>query len=236
MCMLFVKPENFTLPENHFNSLWDYNPDGLSIYNFAEKRIFQTLDINKAKSYLDDNHDVQLVVHFRLGTSGKKSLDQLHGWDILNKKYKFFHNGILKTFKGNKELSDTQQLVNMFNTMPDLTIQDVVNYLEQFETTGRFLIVDVSNNSVIRPNCAEWHDVINIDGTEIQYSNDYAIDWSLINGDIDQYLFDHDEGDESSMMELDYLIHNGTTKELIDYITVNPSAAAYYLKSEVAQW
>lgn len=252
MCMLFIKPSELTLPSVYVESLWDNNSDGLSTYNVKSKELFQTLDYDEALQHLNDNHDNELIVHFRFGTSGKKSLSQLHGWEILNGKYRFFHNGVLSTFKGNKELSDTQQLIQMFNTFKDCTLDKIISYLETFEQNSRFLIVEIETGKIIKPNCAKWNNPINIDGVSLQFSNSYAIDWYLLQDDghlqkpfkqpmydsfYSPFINDQDDFTDAEydlMMELEFLIQEGTTKELTDFITVNPEVAAFLLKRDLA--
>ena len=250
MCMLFVKPSNFTLPKPYFDSLKDHNGDGVSCYDLETGELFQTLNYDKAHQYLVDNHKSNLIVHFRYGTSGEKSLSQLHGWKILNGRYSFFHNGMLSTFKGDKEkgLSDTQEFVQMVNTWEGVNIEDVVLYLEEFEKGSRFLIVDNETKKIITPNCAIWQRKINIEGTDIRFSNNYAIDWHLLqdNGHLktkfnpDQYDLltgycdeeDLTDAENDMLAELSFIVQGSSLKDLIDFVTVNPEIAALYLKRD----
>lgn len=249
MCMLFIKPKNLTLPKAYFDSLREQNNDGVSCYDLETGEIFKTLDYDEAYRYLNDNHDSHLVVHFRFGTSGKKSIHQLHGWKILNDKYTFFHNGVLNTFKGDVKLglSDTQQLVKMFNHCSGITIDEVVNYLETYEKTSRFLIIDNETKSVIKPKCAQWANPIKIEGVEVQFSNTYAIDWYLqqddghlvksnkkYNSGFNSYDDENDytEAESDMINELEYILHSHTLKDLVDFVTVNPEIVALYLKKE----
>lgn len=184
MCMLFIKPENLTLPMVYFNSLKSHNADGVSVYNLSNGQLFKTMSYEKALEHLNALHDDELVVHFRFGTSGKSTEKQLHGWGIVNNEYSFFHNGVMSTFNGDKAkgLSDTQQFVNYVNSKK-LSINEVVNYLELFEKGSRFLIVKKSDNSIITPNCAKWNDEIYIENAPIKFSNSYAIDFHLLQDD-----------------------------------------------------
>ena len=259
MCMLFIKNEGLVLPNEYFDSLQHHNADGVSIYHFKSKKTFKFLDYDLAQKALEKFKDDKCIVHFRFGTSGQNGYDQLHGWEILNNEYVFFHNGVLSTFSGDKEkgLSDTQQLINMIEEMKDtLTINDIVKYLETFEKSSRFLIVKKSDNSVIIPNCAKWANVIKIDGIDLQFSNNYAIDFYLQQDDghlqpkpkyskYDMWDDYHDDlyddygncqrdelnAEDELIYELDYIKHNGTLKELEQFITVNPDAAALYIRT-----
>jgi hypothetical protein len=256
--MLFVKPENLTLPKAYFDSLREHNADGVSCYDLKTGELFQTLDYKEAEKYLAAKHADELVVHFRFGTSGEKSLEQLHGWKILNDQYTFFHNGMLNTFKGDADrgLSDTQQFVEMLDYWKDGTIEDVVSYLEAYEQSSRFLIVNNETKEVIKPKCAAWAKPIQIEGVEVQFSNNYAIDYHLQKNDGHKvkrqpfksqhwgfmpnphFVDDEDDSDnytevEQDMInELEFIISDHTLKDLVDFITVNPEIAALYLKKE----
>ena len=107
MCMLFIKPKNLILPANYHESLWSKNSDGLSVWNKSTKTLFKTLCKNEAYNYLVQNALSELIVHYRFGTSGKSTTEQLHGFDIIDNKYALFHNGVLSSFSGTIELSDT---------------------------------------------------------------------------------------------------------------------------------
>ena len=258
MCMLFIKPENLTLPKAYFDSLQDHNADGVSCYDLKTGELFQTLSYDEAEKYLASKHADDLVVHFRFGTSGEKSLEQLHGWKILNDQYTFFHNGMLNTFKGDPDrgLSDTQQFVEMVDYWEDGTIEDVVAYLEAYEQGSRFLIINNETKELIKPKCATWAKPITIEGVEVQFSNNYAIDWHLQQNDghkvkrksfksqyqgfvANSYFVGEEEDSDSyteveqdMISELEFIISDHTLKDLVDFITVNPEIAALYLKKE----
>lgn len=174
MCMLFVKPETLALPRAYFDSLHESNADGVSCYNFTTKELFQTLDYEIAFKYLQDNAKDKMIVHFRFGTSGQATIEQLHGWDILGGRYHFFHNGVLSTFNGSSKKSDTQQLVDVINSC-NVELNKFIEFLETFETGSRFIILDKKTQEIIVPNCAKWNEVININGCPVQFSNTYAI-------------------------------------------------------------
>ena len=96
------------------------------------------------------NAQSELIVHYRFGTSGKSKIDQLHGFDIIDNKYSLFHNGVLSSFKGTDELSDTQNLVDYFNKN-NYELYEVLQYLEKYEKSSRFLIVDKRTNEIHKP-------------------------------------------------------------------------------------
>lgn len=221
MCMLFIKPSDFTLNDDYFLSLWEHNPHGLSVYNLNNGELFKTLEYDTANQYLLDNHQNELIAHFRLATSGQRTLQQLHGFNICNDKYLLFHNGVLKTFKGTDLLSDTQEIAVFF---ANKSIDYVVDYLQTHEKTSRFLLVKKSTNEVIKPQCAKWHHGTIIDDKTIYFSNDYAIDYALLYPDCDDFYFYDDD-----FSELDYIIKCNDKKTLLGYIQVNPDIVSDYL-------
>ena len=179
MCMLYVKPENFTMPQDYLDSLKRKNSDGLAIYNKATGEVFKTLNYTEGFKYMNDNHANELVVHFRFGTSGEETLDQLHGFSVCNDEYYLFHNGVLATIRGDFKTgkSDTQVLVNIYRDEP---VEKLVEYLEKHEKGSRFLLVNKATKEYIIPNCAEWNGDSTIDGTHIIFSNSYAIDYRYL--------------------------------------------------------
>ena len=240
MCMLFIKPKSLVLPAKYHDSLWDKNSDGMSVWNKQKKSLFKTLCKKEAYDYLVQNAESELVIHYRYGTSGKTTLAQLHGFDIIDNNYLLFHNGVLSSFKGTGDLSDTQNLVYYFNEN-GYDLYEVIDYLEKYERSSRFLIVDKRTNEIHKPKCSRWNDVTLINGYEVIFSNSYAIDHDLLGFDgwyFDGYdlkydhKYDHkyDMLDNPDFEELDYIINSCSEKVLIDFIQCNPEIIAQYLK------
>ena len=233
MCMLFIKPENLTLPENYIANLWLNNSDGLSVLNTKTGKLFKTLDEIDAFRMLLNSTD-ELICHFRYATSGDIDYQQLHGFDICKNEFLLFHNGILNTFKGDSYLSDTQQLVNHFS---DKTIDFVIDYLETYEKSSRFLIYNKKTGEVIKPCCATWVGDIAVNNGYINFSNDYAIDYELLYG----YDCDNDSGYDSydycddgysyinDYNKLENLIKNRQYSKLDEFVTDNPNLISDYL-------
>lgn len=227
MCMLFVKPADFSLNDDYFLSLWEHNPHGLSVYNLSNGQLFKTLDYDDAYGHLLDNHESELVVHFRFATSGQKTIEQLHGFSVCNDQYLLFHNGMLRGFNGNELLSDTQELAIFFSKK---SIDYVVDYLETTEKTSRFLLVEKGTGKVIKPKCANWNAPTVLScGKSITFSNSYAIDYEFLklNHGYDTWEYDYQLGDE--MLELEYIISTGDKKLLNDFVIVNPEIVSEYL-------
>ena len=233
MCMLFIKPENLVLPVNYIDNLWLNNSDGLSVLNTKTGTLFKTLDKKDAFKMLVNAKD-ELICHFRYATSGDLDYHQLHGFNICNNEYLLFHNGVLKTFKGDVYFSDTQQLSNYFSNK---TIDFVIDYLENFEKTSRFLIYNKKTGEVIKPCCAPWVGDVPVNNGYINFSNDYAIDYWLLYGyDFDNsgYYDDDSYYDDvysyiNDYNKLEYLIKNRQYSKLDDFVSDNPNLITDYL-------
>ena len=230
--MLFIKPENLVLPENYIENLWLNNSDGLSVLNTKTGKLFKTLEKKDAFKMLVNATD-ELICHFRYATSGDINYQQLHGFDICNSDFLLFHNGVLKTFKGDSYLSDTQQLVNYFG---DKTIDFVINYLETYEKTSRFLIYNKKTGEVIKPCCAAWVGDIAVNNGYINFSNDYAIDYDLIYGYdfnnssyYDDSYYDDSYNYINDYNQLEYLIKNRQYSRLDEFVSDNPNLITDYL-------
>ena len=227
MCMLFTKPADFSMNDDYFLSLWQHNPHGVSVYNLSNGQLFKTLDDDDAYQYLIDNHENEIIVHFRFATSGQKTIEQLHGFSICNGDYLLFHNGMLRGFSGNEMLSDTQEMALFLSNK---SIDYVIDYLEMNEKTSRFLLVEVATGKVIKPKCANWNKPTVFDcGNSITFSNSYAIDYDLLklNHEYDSWGYEYQVGDE--MLELEYIISTGDKKMLNDFVIVNPQIVTEYL-------
>ncbi len=230
MCMLFIKPENLALPENYIDNLWLNNSDGLSVLNTKTGKLFKTLDKKDAFKMLINARD-ELICHFRYATSGDIDYQQLHGFNICNNEFLLFHNGVLKTFKGDGYLSDTQQLANYFS---DKNINFVIDYLETYEKSSRFLIYNKKTGEIIKPCCAAWVGDVEVNDGYINFSNDYAIDYELLYGyddiDYDNYAY-YDDGCSyvNDYNKLEYLIKNRQYSKLDDFVTDNPNLITDYL-------
>lgn len=181
MCMLFRKTSKVTLPESYYNDLWSHNSDGLGIWNFSQKKLVKTMSKSKGWKYIQDHQKDDLMIHFRFATSGDKNCQLAHPFYVGENKI-LFHNGVLNTFRGTFEKSDTWQLAQAFKES-GATTKQMVNWLEKNERSSRFVIIDTVTNEVTTPNCAAWHcHKLPDDGGEINFSNTYAISSTILYG------------------------------------------------------
>lgn len=177
MCQIWIKEAGIVLPRTFWDAINAANREGLGLYNLDKDEIVKTEDYEEGWKYINDNKQDRMVVHHRLATSGAKTIDQLHGWDIGNNTV-LFHNGVLKTYRGTATMSDTQQLVEEWTGAP---IGALVKYLEAMEKSSRFLLINRKTGEIIKPDCARWNPVyIHELGKTIQFSNDYAFKYNML--------------------------------------------------------
>lgn len=177
MCQIWIKEAGIVLPRTFWDAINAANREGLGLYNLDKDEIVKTEDYEEGWKYINDNKQDRMVVHHRLATSGAKTIDQLHGWDIGSNTV-LFHNGVLKTYRGTATMSDTQQLVEEWTGAP---IGALVKYLEAMEKSSRFLLINRKTGEIIKPDCARWNPVyIHELGKTIQFSNDYAFKYNML--------------------------------------------------------
>ena len=177
MCMLYVKEAGIVIPRVFWDSICAANREGMGMFNIDKNEIIKTENYEEAWRYVNDNKQDKIVCHHRLATSGAKTIDQLHGWDMENG-YVFFHNGVLKTYHGTATMSDTQQFVEEWKGAP---VRAMVRYLEAMEKSSRFLLIHRESGEIIKPACARWNPVyIHELGKTVEWSNDYAFKYNLL--------------------------------------------------------
>ena len=177
MCMLYVKEAGIVIPRVFWDSICAANREGMGMFNIDKNEIVKTEDYEEAWRYVNDNKQDKIVCHHRLATSGAKTIDQLHGWDMDNG-FVLFHNGVLKTYRGTATMSDTQEFVEEWKGAP---VKAMVRYLEAMEKSSRFLLIHRESGEIIKPDCARWNPVyIHELGKTVEWSNDYAFKYNML--------------------------------------------------------
>ena len=153
MCMLYVKEPNVVLPKLFWDAINASNREGLGLYNITKGELIKTQNYQEGWDYINQHKADKMVVHHILATSGPKTLEQLHGWDMENG-YIFFHNGVMRTYNGTKTMSDTQEFVEEWKGVP---LKPMLKYLEETESSSRFLLVHKETGEIVVPDCAKWN-------------------------------------------------------------------------------
>lgn len=106
MCVVFIKPANFSMPESDIRAMAKANPHGLGIayvdtihrgkYPPVPKIITKKFIGDTATKYLSlDLHEKQVLVHFRLATHGSVNTRNVHPFAIVKNHLVMAHNGVL---------------------------------------------------------------------------------------------------------------------------------------------
>lgn len=163
MCVIISKDIGVELPSKEiFRACWNSNPDGAGVmFNNEDGMVevhkgFMNFDsLWEFMEYLDkrlDTYNTSIVIHFRIGTSGKKCAYTCHPYPISNKddelrnldyctEVAVAHNGIMRDYEGlNSVLNDTQIFIKNVLYPISKIDSDFVNKQE-----GKDLIFNITN-------------------------------------------------------------------------------------------
>lgn len=114
MCIAVLQlPGATKLPMNKFMDYGRRNPDGFGLLYINDGKLdqYKTLGLNDFYNHYQSVFDKfnkysTILVHFRLGTQGKKDLNNCHPF-LVNDEVGFIHNGIIRTqWEWDKEYPD----------------------------------------------------------------------------------------------------------------------------------
>jgi len=139
MCLIIYKPKEVELPEiEHFKQASINNPDGIGIMVMSDtlnhikiKKDFK--DYSEVYSYLKNNTTNldSIGIHFRLATSGIKSIGNRHPFPVtqnkelliapeVNCRLGLMHNGVLSQYSNHPKLSDSQKFIMDIIAEPEI--------------------------------------------------------------------------------------------------------------------
>lgn len=144
MCIAIYKTQDNKISKSTLKNCFDNNPDGAGFC--YRKDTYSQITMKKGyftfKEFWGDYKKIdnsnEVLIHFRIGTSGLMDKDNCHPFLINGKDY-LIHNGILKDFPTTKTKSDTNYLCS--NLLKGL---DVTNYNLQ-----RILEISIRDNKII---------------------------------------------------------------------------------------
>lgn len=166
MCIAIVKPMGTRLPDKELlRRCWDNNPDGAGLmYNDGEKVVIHK-GFTKFKGFykylknldkIEDLQDKDLVLHFRIATSGGVNRECTHPFPVTKDiedmkkldnvcKYGFAHNGIISGY-GTKDFSDTMEYIsNIISNIRDLDDSEPLLDALAYEHASRFVVLTSDN-------------------------------------------------------------------------------------------
>jgi predicted glutamine amidotransferase len=158
MCIAILNQKKAgRLPKSQIKNSWDNNDMGAGLLwdKGGKLNVFKTYDydefIDKYNSLRDDKDVGNIVLHFRIATSGYNGEHNLHPF-LVNDNLGFVHNGVIQGL-GNKQFSDTYEFNDMlkkFNhnfvncDMTKYFISSYIGYskLVFLDNEGRFTIIN----------------------------------------------------------------------------------------------
>lgn len=118
MCCIIHRPKDATkIPEYNLKRIVKINPDGwgLSYYKDNIVHVVKSMDmdeaIDKVRELEDEN--LEFLFHARYTTHGKTNIQNCHPYEVENGV--LFHNGKIKVFCRNKNMSDTYYFSLKYN-------------------------------------------------------------------------------------------------------------------------
>src|ERR1035438_4971286 len=180
MCVIVFKPIGIgPLKEEWLQNAVEANADGWGILvRSAEGKIVinrgfdDKTFINVASSF---GSEYDVVVHARIGTSGRRNVENLHPFPIYEKRllsteladYEpqayLFHNGIVRVPIWNQEMSDTWHLARLWESLYGGDLRERMVHRgwrrRQRQVLGdynKFVVVNSDGVRIINPNAGFW--------------------------------------------------------------------------------
>lgn len=119
MCIIAIQPTGTKIKENILRTCWDANNDGAGIMYVDNGKIIVQRELHNFNEFMRikrnaDKIGGNIVLHFRIATSGGINEKNLHPFKI-NESVYFCHNGILDiNVPINSPINDTQIFNNYF--------------------------------------------------------------------------------------------------------------------------
>ena len=175
MCIIAIQPKGIKIKENILRNCWESNNDGAGIMYVENNKIIVQRELHDFNEFMRikrnaDKTNGNIVIHFRIATSGGINEKNLHPFKV-NESVYFCHNGILDIdVPANSPINDTQIFNNYF--MKGLPV-DFVNNSSTMQlleysigTRNKFVFLDITGQfHILNERAGRWDN-------GIWYSND----------------------------------------------------------------
>jgi hypothetical protein len=153
MCIAILNTIN-PIKNEYIKNSWDNNEQGGGLL-WVENGVLNTFKTYQYKTFLKTYKairkriDGKIVLHFRIATSGFKSMDNLHPF-LVNENLGFVHNGVLSGL-GNKDYSDTYEFNEMLKKLPIDFLENatILAFIEKYITSSKLIFLDSSDKATI---------------------------------------------------------------------------------------
>lgn len=172
MCIAIRRPKGKALPKRILLNCWENNPDGAG-FMYAENGVLVVdKGFMKWKAFWKAirphlfTDDKELVVHFRIATSGKVDYENCHP-HMIHDGLAYVHNGIIYDLNDDKDKCDTIRLAEILKALPEGFIQSegIMSLITMAVGSSKFVFMD--NNGQVRI----INEDLGIESDDIWYSN-----------------------------------------------------------------
>jgi len=143
-----------TLSKKHLKNSWENNDDGAGLLWVEKGKLKTFKELNSFivfyHKYLEIRSKIKtpIVLHFRIGTHGKKNVDNLHPF-ICSEHVGFVHNGIISGW-GNVLISDTNEFnLTILSKLPKGFEQNEATLFLIQETIGYSKLIFLNTNNEV---------------------------------------------------------------------------------------
>lgn len=237
MCIAILNTKKTgRLPQSYIKNSWENNNMGAGLL-WTEKNklnVFKTYDYDDyilKYNQLRDNNDVgNIVLHFRIATSGYDGEHNLHPF-LVNDNLGFVHNGVISGL-GNKHFSDTYEFNDMLKKfkhnflnceMTKYFISEYIGYskLVFLNSNDKYTIINeglgkwvdgswYSNDSYERVNNYKYHGNTKVYDDDIK--DDYENEWEMYEDVC--LVYDLNPDDETSWEDVLYYMELNRVESL----------------------
>jgi hypothetical protein len=171
MCIIAVKPKGKTISKEILENCWQRNPDGAGIMYAVNGKIYVSKELHsfekfyKQFKHIDNSIDTNIVVHFRIATSGGVNERNIHPFKISDEAY-FCHNGILDIEVPRESKDNDTRIYNnvILKQLPkDFYNNQAILQLIQMSigSNNKFVIMDKDGNyHILNEEAGQWDDGI----------------------------------------------------------------------------
>jgi hypothetical protein len=166
MCIAILNTKKAgRLPKSHIKNSWENNDMGAGLlWNEGNKlNVFKTYEydeyIDKYNKIRDNVNVGNIVLHFRIATSGYKGEHNLHPF-LVSDKLGFVHNGVIEGL-GNKKFSDTYEFNDMLKKFKHNFLGcDMSKYfISEYIGYSKLVFLDIDDKyTIINEELGKWSD------------------------------------------------------------------------------
>ena len=165
MCIAILNTPNVTFPKSIIKTCWENNSDGAGLIwtNTKNKTLHTFKELDSVEAFYSKYLSVRrkhpksnVVLHFRISTSGGVNLPNTHPFSV-NDKLAFVHNGVISELNGiDKQRSDT----NLFNAR---VLQNLPAGFERNQAIADLIAKYIGHSKLIFLNAQNQFTIINPD-------------------------------------------------------------------------